>query len=262
MPVFYFPRFLLGLKNVFACNPSPENRNSLSLVRRESRKGKAAEQRIALHKKGNIRFMPKRLTKGRLIALEGIDGAGKTTQCARLEEWLRAQGWLVERLREPTDGPYGRRIRELARQGRDEITPEEELGLFLKDREENVRRSILPALERGAVVLLDRYYYSTIAYQGAIGLDPAWIRRENEKFAPPADLLIYLRIPAELARPRIVSQRGGERDLFEREDYLKRVQGLFDTMTDPQLVRIDASQDPERVFEQILAAVRPLLIPA
>jgi dTMP kinase len=69
------------------------------------------------------------------------------------------------------------------------VSPREELDLFLEDRRQHVRERIAPALERGAIVLMDRYYYSTIAYQGARGLDPVEIRRLNEAFAPPADVL-------------------------------------------------------------------------
>jgi dTMP kinase len=203
--------------------------------------------------------MRKRLEKGLLIVIEGIDGAGKTTQCGRLEQWLLAEGWDVSRLREPTDGPHGRRIRELARVGRDGVSAREEMELFLRDREQNVESNIRPALERGAIVLLDRYYYSTIAYQGARGLDPDFIRAENEKFAPPADLLIYLSIPAELCGDRIENQRGETRDLFEKEEYLKRVKVIFDSMTDPQLLRIDASGDPDVIFSKIRDAVQARL---
>lgn len=197
--------------------------------------------------------------KGRLIVLEGIDGSGKTTQCKRLAEALAGEGRDVERLREPTDGPHGRRIRQLARPGGQRAGVEEELDLFISDRRENVRDNILPALERGALVLMDRYYYSSIAYQGARGADPARIRRRNEEFAPPADLLIYLTIPVDLAVERIESGRGAQRDLFEKEDYLRKVKDLFDAMDDPGMVRVDASRDREAVFQDISNAVRDLL---
>ncbi len=193
----------------------------------------------------------RRLKKGCLVVLEGIDGAGKTTQCEWLAQSLRGEGWDVERLREPTSGPYGRRIRELAKSGLEELTIEEELDLFLKDRRENVRLNIRPALKRGAIVLLDRYYYSTIAYQGARGLDPDEIRRRNEEFAPPADLLLYLSIPAEMAGERIEDGRGAKRDLFEKEEHLRKVKALFDKMKDPQLVTVDATADPDMVFAGI-----------
>lgn len=186
---------------------------------------------------------------GKLICIEGIDGAGKTSHCARLQEDLVAQGYPVVRLYEPTNGTYGRKIRELARQGLDETPPEKILDLFVLDRRENVEKNILPALENGALVLMDRYYYSTIAYQGAAGLDTKYIRRENETFAPAADLLLYLRIPASLARARIEQHRGDRCDLFEREAFLAAVQAIFDSMEDPVLKRIDAAQAMEQVYQ-------------
>jgi dTMP kinase len=196
---------------------------------------------------------------GLLVVIEGIDGAGKSTQCARIVEWLASEGWDVIRLREPTDGPFGRRIRELARSGRENITPDEELNLFVEDRRENVRDNIRPALERGAIVVLDRYYYSTIAYQGANGMDPVAIRNMNEAFAPPADVLLYLTIPAELAAERIEKGRGQARDLFESTEYLRKVKDGFDAMTDPQMVRIDATADADTVFAQSREAIAKAL---
>jgi len=201
----------------------------------------------------------RRLKKGRLIAVEGIDGAGKTTQCERLARVLRERGWDVVRLREPTEGSYGRRIRELARSGRENVSVREEFDLFLKDREENVRMNVRPALRRGAVVILDRYYYSSIAYQGARGLDPDFIRRENEKIAPPADLIIHLTLPVEWVGRRVEGTRNQARDLFEKEDYLRRVKDLFDQMQDPQIVRIDATADEDAVFQGIQNTLEPLL---
>ncbi|HUT24249.1 MAG TPA: dTMP kinase, partial [Sumerlaeia bacterium] len=201
----------------------------------------------------------RRLKKGCLIAVEGIDGAGKTTQCERLARALRERGWDVVRLREPTEGSYGRRIRELAQSGLGNLSVREEFDLFLKDREENVRVNVRPALRRGAVVILDRYYYSSIAYQGARGLDPDFIRRENEKIAPPADLVILLTLPVEWVGRRIEGARNQARDLFETEDYLRRVKDLFDQMQDPQIVRIDATADEDAVFQGIQNALEPLL---
>ncbi|MFW5864070.1 MAG: dTMP kinase [bacterium] len=194
--------------------------------------------------------------KGWLVVLEGIDGAGKSTQCDRLEAWLRDAGHDVVRLFEPTNGPVGRQIRQLARKGRDEVSAEEEMRLFLKDREANVRENIRPALERGAIVLMDRYYYSSIAYQGAKGLDPEYVRARNEEIAIPADIIFYIQIPVETAMERIRQNREAGADLFEREDYLARVKANFDAMDDPARETIDGTQSPDTVFRSMQAILK------
>ncbi|MBN2244466.1 MAG: dTMP kinase, partial [Candidatus Aminicenantes bacterium] len=109
-----------------------------------------------------------RLKKGILIVFEGIDGAGKTTQAEALMERLQKRGLRVLFLREPSEGKWGRLIRQKAAQ-EDSLSPEEELDLFQKDRQENVRLNLKPALREKKIVLLDRYYFSTMAYQGAKG---------------------------------------------------------------------------------------------
>src|SRR6266550_1777 len=110
---------------------------------------------------------------GFLLVLEGIDGAGKSTLLHKLAEYCAGRGLAVVVSKEPTDGPWGRKLRESAQSGR--LSLEEELELFLKDRAEHVKGLILPALSEGKVVLLDRYYLSTAAYQGARGADPVRI---------------------------------------------------------------------------------------
>ncbi|MDH5682568.1 MAG: dTMP kinase, partial [Spirochaetota bacterium] len=127
--------------------------------------------------------------KGKLIVFEGIDGVGKSTQCELLEERLREKNHIVHRLKEPSDGQYGSQIRKLATEGK-RLSPEKEYELFILDRKENVEHNILPSLSRGEIIILDRYYYSTIAYQGALGLSEARVRQDNESFAPRPDLVI------------------------------------------------------------------------
>jgi len=197
--------------------------------------------------------------RGVLIAFEGIDGAGKTSQAKLLCEALTGDGYKVLYLREPTDGPYGSRIRSLAQEGRDEISPMQEFRLFLDDRRQDVAENIKPALEKGCVVVIDRYFYSSIAYQGALGLDPEFINRENRKIAPCPDLVIYLSIPAEVAPARIEKSRGDSSNLFERLDYLKKVKSLFDTMTYPEIWRVDGANPIEEIQRIIYSRVREML---
>lgn len=186
---------------------------------------------------------------GLFIVLEGIDGTGKSTQAQLLAEWFRAQGREVVASREPTDGPWGRQIRATAASGR--LAPEEELELFLKDRREHVEQLIAPALAAGKVVILDRYYFSTMAYQGARGFDPAEIRARNEAFAPRPDLLVILDLDVETALSRI-GARGDTANEFEKRDALARCREIFLSLKDEPFVHVVSTDEgPEMVQERL-----------
>lgn len=193
--------------------------------------------------------MKKSLKKGVLIVLEGIDGAGKSTQAELLKQRLERDGYAAARFREPTRGRWGRLIKKKALDP-DSLTPEQELELFIKDRRENVLRNLGPALRKKRVVVLDRYYFSTIAYQGAKGIDPVLIRRMNERFAPPADLVFILDLGARRGLARIAGRKSRDR-LFERERYLSRVRQIFLSLKGRRFIRIDASRPAREVFEKI-----------
>lgn len=189
---------------------------------------------------------------GLLAVIEGIDGAGKSTLLPVLAEHVRAQRCECITSREPTDGPWGRKLRETATTGR--LSLRDELDLFLRDRGEHVREKIAPALGRGAVVLLDRYYFSTAAYQGARGADPQQIIAENERFAPPPDLVLLLDLDprAGLGRVRV---RGDAPNEFEREEELQRVREIFRSIERPGIVRVDAAVGVENVRAAAIRAI-------
>jgi dTMP kinase len=132
------------------------------------------------------------MDKGFLIVFEGIDGTGKSTQAEILMMKLRKMGYDVVYFREPSQSKWGREIKRKALHP-DSLSPEEELDLFLKDRKENVEKNLKPALGRKKIVILDRYYFSTIAYQGAKGIDQERIRRMNEDFVVDPDLVMILK---------------------------------------------------------------------
>jgi dTMP kinase len=196
--------------------------------------------------------------KGILIAVEGIDGTGKSTQVALLARYLRGRGCEVVETREPTGGPYGRRIRELF-VNRGSCSLEEELALFVEDRRQHVREVIAPALARGRVVVTDRYYFSTAAYQGAAGLDPEEVFARN-RFAPRPDLVLLLTMQPESSLARIRESRGEELNDFEQEDQLRRVAELFASFADPCITRIDADDSLDSVARKIQRAVDRLLL--
>jgi len=126
----------------------------------------------------------KRNDQGILIIFEGIDGSGKTLQAKRVTNWLKQKGLPVVSFSEPTLGKYGKKLREIMHYGRHNLTPPEELDLFLKDRQEDVQYNILPALKQNFIIIMDRYYYSNVAYQSALGIDVNVIQALNEKIAP------------------------------------------------------------------------------
>jgi len=194
-----------------------------------------------------------KLKKGVLIVLEGIDGAGKTTQALHLTSRLKEMGYPAVYFREPTRGRWGREIRKKALLP-DSVTPQQELDLFKKDRRENVARNLKPALKAKKVIILDRYYFSTMAYQGAKGINPRRIRRENERFAPPADLVFILDVGARRGLARIASRKKMDK-LFERERYLGRVRAIFRSLKGRKFIPVDASRPIEQVEDLITSGV-------
>jgi dTMP kinase len=187
---------------------------------------------------------------GLFIVIEGIDGTGKSTQVKRLGEWLTAQGREVVLSREPTDGPWGKKVRESAATGR--LSPEDELQYFLKDRRQHVEELIAPSLAAGKVVILDRYYFSTMAYQGARGFDPGEIRRKNEVFAPVPDLLLIMDLDVDFALERI-GARGDTANEFEKRENLERCREIFLSLKDEGFVRVI---DTRGTLDEVAARVR------
>jgi dTMP kinase len=199
------------------------------------------------------------LARGILVALEGIDGTGKSTQARRLAVLLSEQGYAVTLLREPTVSPWGRRVREATTASTGVLAPSQELDLFLQDRRYDVAAHIKPALAARRLVLMDRYYFSTIAYQGALGIDPEHIRRLNEAFAPMPDLVLLLMVPPAQALERIRQARGRADDGFEREDHLTKVDSVYRTLMGPHVHSIDAGQPIEVVTAALQEKITEIL---
>lgn len=193
---------------------------------------------------------------GLLVVIEGIDGAGKTTLADTLAARLTALGVEVVRSKEPTNGPHGQALRATAATGR--LAPDRELELLLADRRDHVRDLIGPALARGALVILDRYYYSNAAYQGSAGLDVDDVLDANRRFAPTPDLLLLLDLPVRVGLQRIAA-RGDRANAFESTETLERVREIFQRLAADHGVVIDASAGADEVASQAMQAVSALL---
>jgi dTMP kinase len=151
---------------------------------------------------------------------------------------------------EPSDSRWGIAIKTKAGIA-DSLKPEEELDLFIKDRKENVEKNLKPALLEKKVIVLDRYYFSTIAYQGARGIDPEKIRFQNESFAVIPDLVFILDIAPQKGLHRIAISREKIDLHFEREDYLVKVRKIFKDFEGENIQHIDASRPEEDISKDI-----------
>ncbi len=189
-----------------------------------------------------------------LIALEGIDGSGKSTQAKLLARWLRGRGFRVHLTGEPTQGEIGRLLRRVLRKA--ELLSRSEALLFAADRSEHVRE-IQEALASGAVVVTDRYVYSSYAYQHASGIDMRWLRQVNS-FAPEADMVLCLDLPAEEALSRIGVQRRLSGEHYERADFLEKVRRVYLKLAEgsANFEVVDAARSIEEVHADIVRRVR------
>lgn len=196
------------------------------------------------------------LKKHLFIVFEGIDGSGKSTACVETEKVLSARGIPCVRSAEPTQGVYGQKIRSLLSHP---IKPDPDmmLELFVKDREEDVLCNITPNRARGSVVLLDRYYYSNAAYQGASGISYKRILRVNGRYGFPEPDRVYLfDIDPNEALTRINARNSGKgvaNDSFEKVSFLEEVRSLYLKMADERFVLIDASKKPDEILDLIIS---------
>jgi len=203
---------------------------------------------------------------GTFIVLEGIDGAGKSTQAKLLKIWFEERGYEVVLTKEPTDTAFGKLIRRLVLTGGREgiidgakISHEAEALLFAADRAEHVDKLIKPSLEAGKIVISDRYFYSSLAYQWARGLDLEWLIDLN-RFAIRPDLVVLLDLPVKESMKRLRSRSiKSEFDkIYElqrrvRENYLKLAERF------PEIKIVNALEDVDSVHRQIVALVEALL---
>jgi dTMP kinase len=195
--------------------------------------------------------------------IEGLDGAGTTTQVRRLVEHLTARGQRAHATREPSDGPVGRLIREMltgAHAIAGEKLSQSTFGLlFAADRLDHMQREVEPAITAGTVVVSDRWYHSSLAYQGT-GADRDWIGTINGRARRP-DVTIFLKVRPEVAAKRRAAA-GRSQELFEDLDMQREVDaGYRATIAEliaagEMIETIDGELPEDQVFAAVLRASR------
>lgn len=193
--------------------------------------------------------------RGWFIVFEGIDGSGKSTQIELLSMKLRDQGVDHVLEREPSDGSIGRFIRDYAEAGERYLSPETEALLFAADRFEHSKR-IDNILEQGTTVVCDRYYHSSLAYQGAMGVAVEWLR-DLQKSALRPDLVILLDVDPERSILRV---SGRSLTVFENRNYLKKVRNFYISFAEAGEMRlIDTTQPIDEVEREVQRLVEELI---
>jgi len=200
------------------------------------------------------------------IVIDGMDGTGKSEILMMLHNYLfsKDKSFRILTTREPTNSTYGKEIREiLAREKDPKANAEKILNLFVRDREEHVDKIISPFLKNAEgdevnIVLCDRYYYSTIAFQETQGIELDILIEKNKKFLKP-NIAFILDVKPEIALERIKKR---EKEKFEQLEFMNALRDKFlelPKVLDDNIKIIDASEEIGKVFEQIKTEVDKIL---
>lgn len=183
---------------------------------------------------------------GTFICIEGIDGSGKTTHARTLVKRLCSSGYDAIYTTEPTRYSLpGRKLRE-SFFAPERLPVEEEFRLFLEDRIIHLKDEVIPQLEDNKIIITDRYYFSSVAYQGSRGLDWKYILEENLKVALVPDIVVVLDIPVKVAIERIASDRTEGVNIFEKEESLQKVREIYMLLANefPDLIHLKDTNKP------------------
>jgi dTMP kinase len=197
--------------------------------------------------------MEKNPYPGKFIVIEGLDGSGQSTQAGLLRDFLLKKGYQVVLTKEPTlDSEAGKKIRQILDK-KNRVKPSQLQILFAQDRKEHLKNVIIPALKKNKIVISDRYFFSSLAYGKAEGLDLDWLIKLNDEFLLP-DLIFILKVSPEICLKRIEERnQGRERTLFEEKEKLEKVWQAYQVL--PKRFKnvrvIEGEKSKKEVFSQI-----------
>jgi len=199
--------------------------------------------------------MAKKTSRGVFICVEGLDGSGKTTQARILVRNLRRRGLDVVYTSEPSVGEVGKLIRSFVLDREDRVPAALEALLFAADRVDHLESVVKPLLKEGKVVVCDRYVYSTLAYQGAVGLNLEWIECVN-RFALKPHLALLIDVPVDV----VVKRLKREKTVMETKRNQEKVREVYLKMVhDKRLMLIDGDKTVREVAKSVLVIVLGLL---
>jgi dTMP kinase len=204
-----------------------------------------------VHETARLRTLAKKKHKRKFICIEGVDGSGKTTQAKRLVRNLRSRGYDAIYTTEPSDGKIGALIRDFVLSRKSRISVGLEALLFAADRVDHVQADVEPLLKQGKIVVCDRYVCSSLAYQGAAGLDLDWMDCVN-RFALKPDLTLFLDVPPEVGLSRLRRKKS----VMETAKNLKNVREVYLILVQQnRMILLDGSKPVDKVAENVLKVV-------
>ncbi|MAG18326.1 MAG: dTMP kinase [Candidatus Diapherotrites archaeon] len=199
------------------------------------------------------------MQKGIFVVWEGIDGSGKGTVISEIKKFIIKKGIPENQIivtAEPTGGFYGKKVRELLNTHvNPDVNAQQFLDLYVADREEHLRKEIVPALKEGKIILCDRFKYSTFVYQLLQGIELEKINELHRGMLIP-DLVFILDLPVDVALQRIESDsKRSKKEVFEKKEFLEKVRqgflSLKEIFPDENIHIVDSSKNISEVTKEI-----------
>jgi dTMP kinase len=189
--------------------------------------------------------------KGFFVCVEGLDKSGKTSQSILLVEELCKKGFDAIYTTEPSNGEIGKFIKKYVLRRKNRVPAVVEALLFAADRADHVENEIKPMLAKGKIVVSDRYVYSSLAYQGAAGLNLDWIKEINKQALKP-DLAIYIDIPVE----HLLQRYKKDKSVMERLETQKKVEEIYNKLVQKgELIRVNGKRSIEEITKDMQAMI-------